>query len=991
MTRWLAIRDGAKKKMLDSDRFGKDDEGMDTEEPPVSARMRRVRVGLLVTLGLGAGLSLLWIQREPITHSYVDDALAERGVDARYRISDFGFREQTLEDLVIGDPSRPDLVAERVKLRFGWDGFAPTLRMVRAEGVRLKASVKDGRLALGQLDRLMPAPSDQPFTLPDLHVVLRDARVRLDTPAGQLGIAVDGAGNLASGFSGRLAAVGRTLTVGGCTAIRPTAFLHLATVGRHPAFDGPVRMAALECDGVSIRKPEAAIDVGFGESLGDWNGGARFATGLVQAGDISSRALRGRVSFKGDTRATDARLRLTVAGTRTPELLPALADTPLAPFVAALGGAGRAAARRAEVDAAMHLSAENGGHVLRVAPLSVTARNGARVELTSSGRGGLAVSLPDGRVSLDGRIDISGGGLPEAVVQVRDDQGTVHMRPWSVPNGRLLLDKVRFSRDRVRGRVLLDGPVGDGRIEGLSLPVDARMDGRRGLVFNPGCSPVSFRSLAVAGMRIGQTAFGLCGSPGGLGEGGSISAPRIAGTLGDKALTVAAQDLRFDARRQDMLLSGLAVRLGESRLDVTRLQGGMSGGRFEGATGQLEAVPLRMSGGSGTWRLAEGALRLDGRVDVDDAVSDPRFYRLASEDVVLTLKDGDIAMTGTLRSPLSSQTVAKVRIDHDLERGNGRALLDVPGLRFAPDLQPEQLTRLTLGVVANVSGEVSGRGRIFWDDAGVRSDGDFKTDSMDLAAAFGPVSRLSGKIHFSDLLGMETPPGQEVLLGEVNPGVAVIDGVVRYQLLPGQVVRIESGAWPFSGGRLALDPTKLDFGQPSDRHLTFRVEGMDAALFVQQFEFKNVSVSGVFDGVLPMVFDAQGGRIEKGRMVVRKGGGTVAYVGELSNENLGRFAGMAFDALKSIRYDNLAIELDGSLDGELVTRVVFNGVNKAPVGEKRGLVRQFTNLPFRFNITITAPFRSLLNSAQAINDPRGLVQSALERERTSAVKPGLSQ
>ena len=108
-------------------------------------------------------------------------------------------------------------------------------------------------------------------------------------------------------------------------------------------------------------------------------------------------------------------------------------------------------------------------------------------------------------------------------------------------------------------------------------------------------------------------------------------------------------------------------------------------------------------------------------------------------------------------------------------------------------------------------------------------------------------------------------------------------------------------------------------------------------------------------------------------------------MGELSNEKLGRFAGMAFDALKSIRYDNLAIELDGSLDGEIVSRVIFNGVNKAPVGEKEatGFTKQLTGLPFRFNIRISAPFRSLINSAQSINDPRGLVSDAIARQRAA--------
>jgi hypothetical protein len=181
-----------------------------------------------------------------------------------------------------------------------------------------------------------------------------------------------------------------------------------------------------------------------------------------------------------------------------------------------------------------------------------------------------------------------------------------------------------------------------------------------------------------------------------------------------------------------------------------------------------------------------------------------------------------------------------------------------------------------------------------------------------------------------------------VTLASVNPGIAVTGGVLRYQLLPGQNVKIEGARWPFSGGELVLEETVLDMGRPSDRRLTFRVAGMDAALFIEQFGFKNIAVTGVFDGVLPMIFDISGGRIVDGRMVVRRGGGTLAYVGEVSNADLGMMGKLAFDALKSL-----------------------------------GMFQELTGLPFKFNITITAPFRSLINSAQSLSDPRGLISQAL--------------
>ena len=64
----------------------------------------------------------------------------------------------------------------------------------------------------------------------------------------------------------------------------------------------------------------------------------------------------------------------------------------------------------------------------------------------------------------------------------------------------------------------------------------------------------------------------------------------------------------------------------------------------------------------------------------------------------------------------------------------------MPGLTFGPNLQPDELTRLTEGVIALVNGTISGQGRIDWTgDGKVTSTGDFSTASLDLAAPFGPV------------------------------------------------------------------------------------------------------------------------------------------------------------------------------------------------------------------------------------------------------------
>ena len=74
-------------------------------------------------------------------------------------------------------------------------------------------------------------------------------------------------------------------------------------------------------------------------------------------------------------------------------------------------------------------------------------------------------------------------------------------------------------------------------------------------------------------------------------------------------------------------------------------------------------------------------------------------------------------------------------IEHRLSNGVGEAILDVPGIRFGQGLQPEELTRLTEGVIALVNGTCQGRGRIAWTGSGkVTRPAISRPHNMDLAA-----------------------------------------------------------------------------------------------------------------------------------------------------------------------------------------------------------------------------------------------------------------
>src|SRR3546814_8998224 len=174
-------------------------------------KKRWLTAGAVIILVAG-----VWIAREPIADEFISDQLDSRGVPARYTIERIGFRSEILSNIVIGDPKRPDLTAERVEVLLGYGWSGPYVSGINAEGVRLYGRFVDGRLSFGSLDKFRDPESKDPFALPDLSVALRDARARVETPWGDNGAALNGGGNLRRDFTGKLAPVARRCVAAGC-------------------------------------------------------------------------------------------------------------------------------------------------------------------------------------------------------------------------------------------------------------------------------------------------------------------------------------------------------------------------------------------------------------------------------------------------------------------------------------------------------------------------------------------------------------------------------------------------------------------------------------------------------------------------------------------------------------------------------------------------------------------------------------------------------
>lgn len=948
-------------------------------------------VAVLILLILVAA-AIVWAMRKDIARNYADAEIKRRGIPARYLITEIGPSRQRLERISLGDPANPDLTADWAEVITATGFSGVSVKMVRAGGVRLKGRLVDGALQLGVVDKLLPPSSDKPFALPDVRVELSDARLRLDTPYGAVGARFDGRGNIATSLAGRLAAVMPKVAVDPeCNVSGFTVYLDIETKARRISAKGPVRARSVNCAGVDATLPQMQLDLVTDERFARIDSDIAAESKALRAYGTALRTARaaGRITytagiFKGDGNVSVTGLSPDAKHiNQAVTLIRRTAATPVAPLgeqlVRAIFGlqSGSSGQARFSVEG----SAKTGAILLD----TVSAQSVSGAVFRFAPQSSVRVSWPQGAYTINGGVTLTGGGFPATAL--RFDRGSAlagvaTIAPLSAGGTRLALTPVRFSFAKggadIVTTALYDGALGGGQVRGLLLPVLIRGGGLVG-----DCLPIGFERYTVANLSVAPLKTSICLRSGQV----SAGPVNISARLGQSPLSLAFASARYGIDSGAFAASDLAVRLGDVKqktiFDIAALEGvyknGAATGRFSGAAGQIGNVPLLLSEVSGDWVFANQALTIKGGLRVADAAKAPRYLPLVSNDVALRLADNRIIATGTLLEPFTKTAISNVTITHDLARSTGKAILDVPNLSFGQAFQPERLTSITLGVIANVQGAVSGRGEINWGENGVTSSGGFRTENLDFAAAFGPVTGLKGEIALSDLLGLTTPPGQSVTIGSINPGIAVVDGKIRYRLLPDLKIEIEGGRWPFAGGELSLLPTVLDLNQAAERRLTFRVQGLDAALFVQQMAFDNIAVTGKFDGLLPMVFDQTGGRIEGGSLTVREGGGTLSYVGDVSNAELGRFSKLAFDALKSIRYRKLTLDLNGALDGEMITVVRFNGVNQLPLAQSRNFfLKQFNEIPFLFNITIKAPFRGLFSMVRSFNDPSVFIPRGLQ-------------
>lgn len=646
-------------------------------------------------------------------------------------------------------------------------------------------------------------------------------------------------------------------------------------------------------------------------------------------------------------------------------------------------------------------------------------RGGSGATLLSLSRF-MAASGSKGPMRLSGNFVTGGLGLPQITGRIEQEseagtQLSLAMAEYRAGGGSLAVPDMQLvlrpdGALGFAGRAEASGALPGGSAKGLVVPISGSWSAAQGLAVWRDCTEMRFDRLALAGLALERRGLTLCPPRGGPILLSNAAGTRIAagspgldvvGHLGESPIRIRSGPIGFavpgvmNARNLDVVLGPqeTATRFRLSNLDA-RI-GKDVAGRFTGADFRLYQVPLDILDAVGDWRFASGRLSLsNASLRVEDREALDRFNPLIAKGASLDLFDNVITAHALLQEPKSGRDVTRLAIRHDLGSGTGRADLAVDSLVFDNGMQPDTLTGLALGVIANAKGTVTGEGRIDWDQSAVKSGGRFSTKGLDFAAAFGPVKGASGTVVFTDLLNLVTAPGQRIKVASINPGIEVLNGELVFALRPGNILAIDSGTWPFMGGTLVMQPASLPMGAAETRRFVLEITGLDAGQFVDHMELANISATGTFDGTLPLVFDKDGGHLQGGMLTSRAPGGNVAYVGELSYKDLSAMANFAFDALRSLNYNHMTIAMDGDLTGDFVTRVRFDGVKQGGGTKQNFLTKQVAKLPVRFNVNVHAPFYKLITTFKSMYDPafvRDPRELGLVDQHGRPVAPGTSR
>ena len=312
--------------------------------------------------------------------------------------------------------------------------------------------------------------------------------------------------------------------------------------------------------------------------------------------------------------------------------------------------------------------------------------------------------------------------------------------------------------------------------------------------------------------------------------------------------------------------------------------------------------------------------------------------RLAVNGRASTGADGfALSFDGTLE-PLAARAAFVVRVpETDLA---------------AATRQPARLFPWLKGLVLRAKGHAGGEVDVTYAERRLAARAQLALRDVDLRTEYATFRRLNGLVSLLGPDPLLTPPGQIVSVALIEGALPLSDGVLRFELLPGETLRIEEGTFRLAGGTLSFTGS-LPL-EAEERTLVLTAKRLSVEQILAAMNFEGLSGTGFLDGRLPLEQRGRHVRVTAGELhatepgVIRYAAGAGSAAVAAEQPQLGPVLG----ALEDLRYETLTLEVSGDASEQLDVRVQVRGSNP---NFQQGR-------PVVLNVNVEAPVSSLLRA-----------------------------
>jgi len=758
--------------------------------------------------------------------------------------------------------------------------------------------------------------------------------------------------------------------------------------------------------------------------------GPQGRAGAMEAAGEGSWTAEGGVSFEGAVRLANAALddaasEGALRRLAFPAPLTAHGESLQQALHRALSDFGAEARLRATLS-------EKGATIHSRDPASLKAASGLAFEVTPPAQGGDWLVVDASGIRLAGAVSLNGGGAPRASAEITElragaggfelTTGALRVSPWLVSDVRFGADVDQLSVSSGADKLSVNGS-GDlslsGNVFGLKLSPSRLSGGLQvtndtdGLRVEPDGYPCL--SFDTEGVELGSVGFQpavlkLCPRGGaymkpGFGKAagsavlGDVDWPfvskSVTGTLGLKdaridwsarkgfALTLSSPKLNLpldigdhtliiDAARPDV---GISTARGRSPKIVATLNDTVFGGTL---------IPAKVSAGEITLDGVLGSGGLSGDLAGNDVLirdfrDDPVYQPLLS-DLTGRMDEWQLALSGPLRLQASGRPVGDISADIDVLSLNGTAHVETRPLDFSKGgLQPVMLSERLRGVYTDAAGHMEAvsdvviTGGKMTGTAGVTVENfGFQTTRL------GRVENVSGHVEFADLFSLTTAPSQVLTIGAMDPGVPLKNGRIVFGFSEGRVLAVESAAFPFSGGTLALSPFDWTLGADA-QHVEVTADAIDLEELVRILKLPKIEAQGTVSGRFPIDVERSKVLVRNARLFADDEGGRVAYLGDAADSAAESDPNvrLAFEALKDFDFTVLEVGLDGNIADRVKITLKLAGKSRNDItyGINANIVK---GQPFEFNIGVDTALAELFRSSQFYTNQQTITDFVVE-------------